>query len=118
MQFQTFTVLVGHRDTEIATTDSGHEVDDVDRDMFGCDDEVALILAAFVIHKHDHSTGFEFIQNLGYWAKHSPESVAGKGSVPIPGDDGDSGTEFDRFHVDPGQCDQQAESEVPLDSLG
>lgn len=118
MQFQSFAVIVVHRYTEIAATDPGHEVHDVNGDMLGCNNEVAFILAALVIHQHDHSTGFEFIQNLGYRAKHSPEIVPGNGSVPVTHQDGDSSTEFDGFHVDPGQRNQQAEPEEPFDSLG
>ena len=117
MQFETFAILIGHGHTEVSATNPGHEVDDIHGDMFGCDHEVAFIFAALVIHKHDHATGFQFIQDLGYRAKHSPEIVAGIRSVSISHHDGDSSTQFDGFHVDPGQRDQQAETEKPLDTL-
>lgn len=70
MQIQPFAVGIGHGDAEVATTDSGHEVDHVDVDMFSSTDEVAFILTTFVVDENDHSTCLEIGQDVWDGAEH------------------------------------------------
>ena len=51
-----------HRHAEHAAGVAHHEIDGLRRRLFGGDDQVALILAIFVIDQDDHASGSKFGQ--------------------------------------------------------
>ncbi len=53
-QLERFAALAGHRHADQATGMLGHEVDVLGLAALGCHDDVAFVLAVFVIHEDDH----------------------------------------------------------------
>ncbi len=53
-QFQGFATLAGHRHADEATGITRHEVDVLGLDALGGHDQIAFVLAIFVIHEDDH----------------------------------------------------------------
>ena len=58
-----------HRHAQPAAGLADHEVDRLGRDVLGGDDEVALVLAVFVVHEDDHAAGAKFVQGFVDGAK-------------------------------------------------
>ncbi len=69
-KFEAITVGGGEGDAEIAGADTGHEADDLRRDFLGSADEIAFVLAIFIIDEHDHFAGTKVGEDFGDWGEH------------------------------------------------
>ena len=56
--------LSGERQTDQATTMSGHEVDGVGGDLLGRDGEVALVLAILIVDHNDHAAASDVVDGV------------------------------------------------------
>ena len=56
-QIQLAAARFGECEADQAAAVLGHEVDGLWRDMLGGDDEVAFVLAVFLVYEYDHATG-------------------------------------------------------------
>jgi hypothetical protein len=63
-EVESITILASHGDAQIPRADPCHEIDGSDVDMFGRDDEVALVLAALIVDEHNWLASTEIVENL------------------------------------------------------
>ena len=56
--------LVGDRHANQAAAELRHEIDRLGRDAIGCDDEIALVLAVFLVDEDDHASIAQLGDNL------------------------------------------------------
>ncbi len=65
-QVELLAMLLRQRQADQAAAVLGHEVDLFRRDEFGGEQQVALVLAVFFIHQHDHTPGAYLVDDFGY----------------------------------------------------
>ena len=58
-QLQALAALFGQREADQAAPEAGHEVDRLGRHVIGREDQVALVLAVFLVDEDDHAAGGE-----------------------------------------------------------
>ena len=58
-------VLGRHGDAEVPRAHAREEVDHLDGHLLGRDDEIAFVLAAFVVDEHDRLAGAHVLEDLG-----------------------------------------------------
>ncbi len=64
-QLQTLAALAGKREANEAATEARHEVDRFRRDVVGGDDEIAFVLAIFLVDEDHHAAGGQVGDELG-----------------------------------------------------
>src|SRR5690606_40778631 len=75
--------LLRERQADQAAPVAGHEVDGLGRDEVRREDQVALVLAVFLVHEDDHPAGAELLDEFGYRGdRHDRHSTMGDRPTP------------------------------------
>ena len=63
-ELQALAAIARQRQADQATAMLGHEIDGLGRDEFGREDQIALVLAVFLVNEDDHAAGTKLGNDL------------------------------------------------------